>query len=74
MLILKRYPGQTARITIGGQTCRVTIHELGTDYVRLGFDAPETVRIERPEARQRVYPPNWDVKPMPKTGRKVIRR
>ena len=57
MLILNRKCGDKIMI---GDDITVTVREIHGDYVRLGVEAPEDVRIVREEVRQRE--PDFDLK------------
>ena len=50
MLVLTRRVGERVLIDEGKIT--VTVVEIDGDRVRLGFEAPKSVRIERPERRK----------------------
>lgn len=49
MLILSRKSGQSFQI---GEEIRVTITEITSDRVKIGIDAPKTLRVLRDELRQ----------------------
>jgi carbon storage regulator CsrA len=49
MLCLSRKLDQSVLITVGGLTIRVTVIESTPSRLRLGFEAPEEVRILRTE-------------------------
>lgn len=49
MLILGRKKGEA--IVIGDQT-RITVQEIGTDWVKLAIDAPRDIRILRSELEE----------------------
>jgi carbon storage regulator CsrA len=48
MLVLKRKKGQTLKLS-GGIT--VTVTEIGRGFVRLGIEAPVSISVSRPDAR-----------------------
>ena len=49
MLVLKRREGERVRIVVGAVEAWVTVYDIDRGHVRLGFDAPEEVVIEREE-------------------------
>lgn len=51
MLILSREPGDS--LTIGDTT--VTVLEVHQNYVKLGIDAPEGVRVVRAKVEEEVH-------------------
>ena len=53
MLVLSRKPRQTITMTTAsGEIVIVTLVEICRDKVRLGFEAPPTVRIVRDDAKE----------------------
>jgi carbon storage regulator len=52
MLVLTRHRGESI---IVGDDCIVTVLAISGDRVRLGFDAPSQLRIDREEVRA-IYP------------------
>jgi carbon storage regulator len=50
MLILKRRPGQVLHV---GSDVKVTILAIKGNLVRVGFDAPRTVTVDRGEVAER---------------------
>ena len=54
MLMLTRFEGETVVITPpAGPEIRVAVTQIGTKRVRLGFEAPTGVAIDREEIHQR---------------------
>ena len=51
MLVLSRRPGETLRI---GEDVTLKILGINGQQVRIGFDAPKSVRIDRGEVRNRI--------------------
>lgn len=49
MLVLTRKPGE--QLVIGGEVC-VTVLEVRSGHIRLGFEAPPQVSIRRAELRR----------------------
>lgn len=51
MFILKRHQNQKITVEVCGVKFTISVHELDRDgkFVRLGFDAPGKVRIDRAE-------------------------
>jgi len=49
MLILSRRPGEAIQLELGGVTVQVAVASVRGDVVKLGFDAPVSVRIMREE-------------------------
>jgi carbon storage regulator len=50
MLVLSRKPGQVIEIDGG---IRITVVQLRDDRVRLGIEAPPTIAIVRPDAKDK---------------------
>lgn len=53
MLILSRKWHEAVHLKVGGILIRVSVVEICGDKVRLGFDAPEEVKICRPDANNK---------------------
>ena len=53
MLVLTRQTKEEIEITIGGQTVRLKVVSIDRDKVRLGFNAPKDVVVDRKEVADR---------------------
>lgn len=53
-LILTRRPGERVIINAGGEQIVVRVDRVYGQYVRLAFDAPQSVTIHREEVQARV--------------------
>ncbi len=49
MLVLQRKAQEEVILQLGGEVIRVIVLGCKGDYVKLGFDAPRTIRIDRKE-------------------------
>jgi len=57
MLVLRRLTGESIDIFLpNGDVVRVKVSEIGRGYVRLGFVAPQDVRIVRDDANPQHAP------------------
>lgn len=52
MLVLTRKPGQV--VVLNGGQIKVTVTEISSGQVKLGFDAPPEVKIHRAEIQERI--------------------
>lgn len=54
MLVLTRRRNEVVDITIGDVTVSVTVADIRGDRVRLGFDAPRNVLVNRREVLEQI--------------------
>jgi carbon storage regulator len=65
MLVLTRKPGQSVYI---GDDIKVTLHGIRGNQVRIGVEAPPSVKIYREEIYQQILEENKSAAALPSTG------
>jgi carbon storage regulator len=58
MLILTRKPGESIFVLVNGEQVKVTVVELKGNQIRLGIDAPPSIRIYREEIWEQILEEN----------------